>query len=255
MRWIFARFLMILFAFIGFILIIILLKNKLAVQYVTDPPGIACDNVKTAFGGNFAQVAYREQLEWLKYKDEDGYDLDRVTSRKGALLCYCQQSGSSARIDQVRTSDGTIVDYQICKQFKSETSLFSFGAFLSRATSFFVVLISFVMRKIFITLVEWAGFNKNSQVATATMTWVLIVSFFNYGMLYIIAPWNLRVLLEDRGQETSSDIFKGIYTDFTTQWFNDIGSLIATTAATNMVFPLIEFFMFALIRLLKRCAD
>ena len=86
---------MIIFALIGFLLIIILLKNKLAVQYVTDPPGIACDNVRNQYGDNYAQVAYREQLEWLKYKDADGYDLDRVTTRRGALLCFCNEIKSS----------------------------------------------------------------------------------------------------------------------------------------------------------------
>lgn len=106
-RWMCARFFMIIFALIGFLLIIILLKNKLAVQYVTDPPGIACDNVKNFYGDNYAQVAYREQLEWEKYKDEDGYDLDRVTTRRGALLCFCKEIESSKDFSTVILADGT----------------------------------------------------------------------------------------------------------------------------------------------------
>lgn len=86
------------------------------------------------------------------------------------------------------------------------------------------------------------------------MTWVLIVSFFNYGVLYIIAPWNVRAIVNEN-YTSDSDLFSGIYTDFTHQWFNDIGSLIATTTATNIVFPLIEFAGFLLIRVIKRCID
>ena len=253
-RWMCARFFMIIFALIGFLLIIILLKNKLAVQYVTDPPGIACDNVRNQYGDNYAQVAYREQLEWLKYKDADGYDLDRVTTRRGALLCFCNEIKSSKEKSLVRLADGTEDYYEICKSFKDETELVSFAGFLSNGTSFLVVLISFILRKVFISLVQCAGFNKNSQEATATMSWVLIVSFFNYGVLYIIAPWNLRAIVNEN-YTSDSDLFTGIYTDFTHQWFNDIGSLVATTTATNIVFPLIEFAGFLLIRVVKRCVD
>ena len=39
---------------------------------------------------------------------------------------------------------------------------------------------------------------------------VLIVSFFNYGLLFIIAPWNF---IEWNAQE--GGFFSGIYTDFT----------------------------------------
>eukprot|EP00353_Schmidingerella_taraikaensis_P001871 CAMPEP_0185597970 /NCGR_PEP_ID=MMETSP0434-20130131/81705_1 /TAXON_ID=626734 ORGANISM="Favella taraikaensis, Strain Fe Narragansett Bay" /NCGR_SAMPLE_ID=MMETSP0434 /ASSEMBLY_ACC=CAM_ASM_000379 /LENGTH=156 /DNA_ID=CAMNT_0028226837 /DNA_START=1580 /DNA_END=2050 /DNA_ORIENTATION=+ len=60
LRWMCARMIMIIFAFIGFALIIILLKNKLAVQYVSNPPGINCDNVVEVYGDNLQQVAYRE---------------------------------------------------------------------------------------------------------------------------------------------------------------------------------------------------
>ena len=73
-----------------------------------------------------------------------------------------------------------------------------------------VVLTSFVLRKFFISLVQIAGFNKNSKEAVKTMYSVLIVTFFNYGILYIIAPLHFS----EAGAE-DGDLFSGIYTDFT----------------------------------------
>jgi len=118
-------------------------------------------------------------------------------------------------VHSVTLSNGNKESFEICKEFKASTGLVSFAAFISNGTSFLVVLISFILRKIFITLVQMAGFNKNSQEATATMTWVLIVSFFNYGVLYIVAPWNFRPIVTEN-KYTDTDFFSGIYTDFTT---------------------------------------
>ena len=49
--------------------------------------------------------------------------------------------------------------------------------------------------------------------------------------------------------------FSGIYTDFSAQWFLDIGGLIAQTTALNIVFPLLEYLMFWFIRHVKRMID
>jgi hypothetical protein len=73
-----------------------------------------------------------------------------------------------------------------------------------------------------INLVQVTGFNKNSKEAIKTMYSVLTVTFFNYGILYLLAPLSFG----EAGAE-DGDLFSGIYTDFTPQWFSDIGSLIA----------------------------
>ena len=79
---------------------------------------------------------------------------------------------------------------------------------------------------------------------------VLIVSFFNYGILYIIAPWNFAEAGADE-----DNFFTGVYTDFTAQWFMDIGDLIAETTLLNIFFPILEFILFWGIRHLKRMWD
>ena len=79
---------------------------------------------------------------------------------------------------------------------------------------------------------------------------VLIVSFFNYGILYIIAPWSFA----EQGAK-DGDFFSGIYTDFSSQWFLDIGTLIATTHILNIVAPLLEYLLFWFFRHLRRMYD
>ena len=62
---------------------------------------------------------------------------------------------------------------------------------LSSGVSFFVVLISFMIRTIYIQCVKRVGFNKTSKEAVATMQWILIVTFIYFGPAYLIAVWNM----------------------------------------------------------------
>lgn len=51
-RWVIAIIIMCVLAFLGFMLIIWLLKHKLLIQYMKSPPGIECDNVIRNFGAS-----------------------------------------------------------------------------------------------------------------------------------------------------------------------------------------------------------
>ena len=80
---------------------------------------------------------------------------------------------------------------------------------------------------------------------------VLVVSFFSAGILYVVAPWSFA----EQGFQ-DGDFFSGLYTDFTSGWFLEIGSLIAQTTFISIFFPIIEFGVFWLAtRHLKRCMD
>ena len=121
---------------------------------------------------------------------------------------------------------------------------------LTQASSVFVVLTSFILRTIFIKLISCFRENKNSKQALGTMTSILSVTFFNQGILYIIAPWNFV----EYGADGES-FFTGLYTDFTSQWFVDIGPLVSQTAFLNIIFPILEFLCFWGIRHVFRMID
>lgn len=93
---------------------------------------------------------------------------------------------------------------------------------LTQAAAFFVVLTGFILRTIFIKLILFTKPSKQSQVASASMYSVLVATFFNAGILYILAPWSFA----EQGVQ-DGDFFSGIYTDFTPTWFMNIGSMVA----------------------------
>ena len=150
----------------------------------------------------------------------------------------------------MRDSNGEPIEYPICLKWSKETSEMSLLSILVQSTSFSVVLINFCLRNIFIWLISFAKLSRYSLLAVSTMYSVLIVSFFTYGILYIIAPWSFAELGVRDG-----DFFSGIYTDFSAQWFLDIGNLIVQTTIINIVGPLLEYLFFWLFRHLRRMLD
>ena len=194
-------------------------------------------------------MAYRESLEWDKI-DAFSTDFNVVTSRQGSLACFCQSDMHIQEEYLVRLTDGTESFYPICEKFDADTNAILGLGTLASAVGYYIVFISFVLRKIFIMLLECVRAPQSSIIASATMYSVLIVSFFNAGITYIIAPWSFR--------ETDSlthSFFDGIYTDFNSQWFKDIGALIAETTLINVIAPTAEALAFYGLRLLGRAID
>ena len=78
----------------SFTFIFWLLKRKLLVDYSVRPPGIECDTVNR----NIEMPFYEQILKQRAYKEaEQRQDIDilsnninEVTSRQGALQCFCQ---------------------------------------------------------------------------------------------------------------------------------------------------------------------
>lgn len=112
------------------------------------------------------------------------------------------------------------------------------------------MLTGFILRTIFIKLILFTKQTRNSDIASYTMYTILIASFFNAGILYIIAPWSFA----EQGVK-DGDFFSGIYTDFTSQWFQNIGSMVAQTTAIGLIFPILEALVFLGLRILTRCLD
>lgn len=150
----------------------------------------------------------------------------------------------------MREADGKETEYPICEKWQDTTDSMGVLALIAQSTSFSVVLINFILRNVLIFLLGHSKFNQFSKLANATMYSVLLVSFFNYGVLYVIAPWNFSEQGVDDG-----DFFSGIYTDFNSQWFLDIGKLITETTLFNIVSPVLEYLLFWLFRYLKRMYD
>jgi len=59
---------------------------------------------------------------------------------------------------------------------------------------------------------------------------VFLVYFMNYGVVYLMAPMMIQIPI-------LSIYFEGIYPDFNTNWFQDIGGLIIFVAIINAIIP------------------
>ena len=51
-------------------------------------------------------MAYKEQIEWEKFIDQGDVSLDGITTRRGALLCYCKTIDSDY-VETVTLRDGS----------------------------------------------------------------------------------------------------------------------------------------------------
>jgi len=178
-----------------------------------------------------------------------------MTSRTGALTCFCNNQKASGFVEEdmrypIYNSDGSLLNFPICGDYHANYNSFGTVGIITSLTSALVVASGFILRTCFIKLVSCAKENKTSKSATATMKLVLIVTFFNAGILYVLAAWSFREL-----GSTDGGFFNGVFTDFNSQWFLDIGNLIAETTAINIFAPTIEALVFTGLRILKRCID
>ena len=80
---------------------------------------------------------------------------------------------------------------------------------------------------------------------------VFIVYFINTSILYVVAPWDSR----ENDNPVLNKVFQGVYTDYNSNWFLDIGNTIAQTMFLNMFSPLLETFAFTVLRFLMRIKD
>jgi hypothetical protein len=114
-----------------------------------------------------------------------------------------------------------------------------------------IVVMNFLVRLLFMAIAEVIGFNDNSEKASFITFSVFYTSFFQTGLLCLIASMDSR----EYNLWKFNGLFSGIYTDFNAQWFSDIGGVIVYNMLFNAVWPIFEFFMFYSIRHVKRVWD
>lgn len=162
-RWIISTVIMVSLTFCSFLLIIWLLKRYLLVEYTKNPPGISCDIVLKNFEGSLQQFAFREGLEWRDI-DPLEYDLNRLTSRNGALKCFCDKQAEaglpSEKLYEVIASNGAKKLYPICEKYSNDTSSSSFVGVVAQAINLILVVLSKILEAIFSKLIKMTKENR-----------------------------------------------------------------------------------------------
>ena len=90
--------------------------------------------------------------------------------------------------------------------------------FFSSGISVAIVVVNFVLKKITIFLVTWIGYDTHSEIMTKITNGVLLVLFFNTGILITIVNANLTEVSPGLGT-----IFNGVYYDYSPTWYAKIG--------------------------------
>ena len=119
--------------------------------------------------------------------------------------------------------------------------------------SLIIVLVSLISRKFFVFVITKIKLQRLSEEKNTGMFWTMCVYFTNYGIMYLTAPWNYI-----DAKEVTNDaelFFSGYYSDFSEEWFLDIGAAILVTQCINAIAPLFEWLFFWLLRIIPRCLD
>ena len=185
--------------------------------------------------------------------------MNNVISRNGALYCFCELAiKGDYGLDRFKNfkfeynlPDGSIgiEEAPICKVYYHYMT--GFGYALEQGFSYLVVILSFVIRSMFIYLAEKVRFFSLTKETKFVMVSVFWITFINYGIIYLAASWDMR----DSVIPLWNKLFSGLYPDFNALWFNDVGVLVVAIMMSNMYWPPLEFFMMWGIRLLYRMID
>jgi hypothetical protein len=103
----------------------------------------------------------------------------------------------------------------------------------------------------FIMMADMVGFKTESEKADFIKNTIFLSSFFNSAISLLLASWSGREI----GIPGLNRFFEGVYSDFNSDWFPDVGFVVIYNCLYNMVWPIIEFFVFYGLRHLWRCLD
>lgn len=95
------------------------------------------------------------------------------------------------------------------------------------------------------------GFHSRTEESLFIMKSIFSVQFFNSGILVTLASFNFQ----DSNIPLLGRFFNGQYSEFNAAWTVDVGHIIYSTMLTNSIFPIIDWFMYWSIRVLKRMWD
>ena len=97
---------------------------------------------------------------------------------------------------------------------------------------------------------NFIGFRSDSGKAKFVMYGVSISIFCQYGLLWMIATFDIR-----KGPFSEVVFGTGIFPDFNADWFRVVGWIVIENMAILSIMPLVDFFGAFLMRLVKRIRD
>ena len=145
-----------------------------------------------------------------------------MISSTGAQFCFCKQEKAKG----VPSDHEYYVEFlfirkpiPICSYVNNFDSLFSLASLLNFSSAMAIVLQSVIFRAFMRFLVGLTSFKTDSARVRFLTVSVLMIFFYNFGVMFLIAPLNFET-------DHFTLFLGGVYTDFNAHWFNEIGDLI-----------------------------
>ena len=164
----------------------------------------------------------------------------------GCLQCFCQQEFKDNPDTYLTETYGQVNGDTPCSYYAAQVS----SVYLwTSALSYLLIGINYILRVVCIMLVDWIGFNTETERLSKTTTITFVVQFFNSAFLLLMTNANLSE------QFFSFGLTSGSLPDFNTAWFRTVGDVIVAAMVFNVYYPIVEILMYWALRVLFRCMD
>lgn len=128
----------------------------------------------------------------------------------------------------------------MCKFYYSQTSSFGLIPLIVNSYSYIIVIAAFLIRELLIWLAKKIRFMNLTSETNFIMLSVFYMTLFNYAFVPLFSPWDAREFQNMRF--LNNFLFRnGLYTDFNSGWFQEVGYLVCANMISNAYWPIIEF--------------
>ena len=144
----------------------------------------------------------------------------------GYVQCFCDEKSAEGNPPD-QEYDGK----QICLEYDEQympTLIFANGI------TVVIIAVNFILKQLTIALVTWIGYDTHSKVMTRITNGVILVLFFNTGILMTMTQANLT-----EQSSVLGSVFSGVYYDYSPAWYARVGNTLVHTMLVNAFMPII----------------
>lgn len=163
------------------------------------------------------------------------------------MQCFCQnqkKAGEHRAQKYTGTVDGETQTLPICEDFFSDKFK---GTIIGYAITGVIIAVNEVLRMAIIALITWVGEDTQSERLTSITNGIFFAQFFNTGLLLLLVNANLT--------EYGVTFMAGPYTDYTPDWYADVGATIVRTMVINSFMPYVNLCVAFILPSLKAYRD
>jgi len=243
-----ALVLIVLFIFLTFLLYSAL-KSKAGQNKLKYPSSTNCASIGRLFERDLYDETTKKTVRKLDEAKFYGYAKhDQAATAQGSgagyYQCFCTKHAGAKEL-----SDNKVKKEKrqlLCGRFQADKT---FGLALTNAVTVLVAVINIVIRTLNISLVDFIGYDTDSQRVSLVMLSVFWAQFVNTGIILLMTNANLRYSV------LSMVPLRNQYPDLDKNWYLDIGPQLVKTMMIMAVYPWLEIFIFGGLKCLKRAMD